>query len=169
MVGLERNEVRTARVLTWLLDRAGSHGFQNSILSAIWEEIPVDRQPFELGIPLMARRETIPMGDSRNRVDIEIPGHDFLLLIEVKIDAAEQPDQLQRYVTVAKAKAAARNISRYGVLYLTRAHQAMVPESCVHVSWLDVAKAIEKAASRRSSAATGTQLAKAFAAHVRAL
>lgn len=169
VVGLDRNEVRTARILTWLLDPRGSHGFRGTILSALWQEIPTERRPFSLGVPQRSRREIIPLGDAQNRVDIEIEGDDFLLIIEVKIDAVERLDQLNRYMEAAKKKAAARNLARHGLLYLTRAHAVLVPEGCVPVSWRDVARAIEIAASARPFGTIGTQLALAFAAHARAL
>jgi hypothetical protein len=169
VIGLDRNEVRTARVLTWLLDPHGSHGFKESILFELWQQIPFEKRPFEPEDPLRSRRETIPLGDAQNRVDIEIEGKDFLLIIEVKIDAGEQPDQLQRYIAAAKAKAAARNLKNYCVLYLTRNGGTAVPEGCVNISWVDVARAIEMAAAHRPATAMGTQLARAFAAHVRKL
>ncbi|MBY3211487.1 PD-(D/E)XK nuclease family protein [Rhizobium laguerreae] len=169
VVGLDRNEVRTARILTWLLDPRGSHGFRGAILSALWQQFPVEQRPFNLGLPLRSRREIIPLGDAQNRVDIEIEGDDFLLIIEVKIGAVEQPDQLNRYMEAAKKKAAARNLARHGVLYLTPARATTVPEGCRQVTWLDVARAIETAASGRPAGATGTQLALAFATHVREL
>lgn len=40
------------------------------------------------------RVETNPTGDNTNRVDVEINADNFFLLIEVKIDAYEQPEQI---------------------------------------------------------------------------
>lgn len=169
VIGLKRNEVHTARVLTWLLDPLGSHGYQDAILSALWQQIPVALQPFELGKAKKARRETVPLGDTQNRVDIEIEGDDFLLIIEVKIDAGDQPDQLTRYLHIAKTKAGARNLLRYGVLYLTRSRSVSDLKGCVPVTWLDIARAIETAASSRPLTSVGIQLGLSFANHIRAL
>lgn len=169
VIGLKRNEVNTARILTWLLDPSGSHGYQDAILSALWQQIPSALQPFELGTAKRTRRETVPLGDTQNRVDIEIEGDDFLLVIEVKIDAGDQPDQVSRYLHAAKTKAGARNLSRYGVLYLTCARNASDLKGCVPVTWLDVARAIETAASSRPLTSAGIQLGLSFANHIRAL
>lgn len=169
VVGLKRNEVQTARVLAWLLDPSGSHGYQDAILWALWQQIAAPLRPFHLGKAIRARREIVPLGDTQNRVDIEIEGDDFLLIIEVKIDARDQPDQLNRHLNAAKAKAGARKLSRYGVLYLTPGRNLPDLHGCVPITWLDVARAIEAAASSRPVTSVGTHLGLAFADHIRAL
>lgn len=52
--------------------------------------------------------ETNPTGDCTNRVDIEIDADNFLLFIEVKIDANEQPEQIARYCKDAKQRSMSR-------------------------------------------------------------
>jgi hypothetical protein len=48
------------------------------------------------------RVETNPTGDNTNRVDVEINADNFFLLIEVKIDAYEQPNKLPDTVLMPK-------------------------------------------------------------------
>ncbi|MCZ4093541.1 PD-(D/E)XK nuclease family protein [Sinorhizobium psoraleae] len=169
VVGLERNEVRTARVLTWLLDPRGSHGARATYFKTLWQNIPEQRRPFELGTVLRATRETVPIGDGQNRVDIEVEGDDFIVIIEVKIDAVEGLNQLSRYVSVAKAKATVRGKSKFAVLFLTPGRPLTLPQHCVHVSWLDISRAIKQTLKANPSESMGAHLASSFADHIRSL
>lgn len=169
VIGLERNEVRTARVLTWLLDPRGSHGALAAYFESLWRHIPDQLRPFELGTVLRATRETVPIGDGENRVDIEVEGDDFIVFIEVKIDAADRPDQLSRYASVAKTKASVRGKPNFAVLFLTPGRLPCLPEHCVHITWLDVARAIKQAKKANTAANVGAHLALSFADHIRSL
>lgn len=169
VVGLDRNEVRTARVLAWLLDPSGSHGFGGSVLDALWSHISPEIRPFALTTVQHVQREAVPLGNGENRVDIEILGADFLLIIEVKIDAAEQPNQLQRYAEIARSKAQFRQLRNHCVLYLTCRRRPQADSHAISITWADVAKAIQRASHGRPQTAPGTQLALAFAAHIRNL
>jgi hypothetical protein len=104
VAGLARKEVRTAAVLAWLLDPQGSHGQDDLFLQRLWKEVSAAsecRLGFELEAPQRSRTEINPMGDLNNRVDIELEGRDFLVFIEVKIDAGLRQDQLQNYIELA--------------------------------------------------------------------
>jgi hypothetical protein len=119
IAGLRRNEVRNSAVLAWLLDPAGSHGFGSRPLVALlhyisrWRDLPF---PLSAGKYCRVEVETHPTGDETNRVDIAIDAQKFFLLIEVKIDAAEQENQLARYCEEAKVRAAGREKA---VVFLT--------------------------------------------------
>lgn len=169
VIGLERNEVRTARVLTWLLDPRGSHGALAAYFECLWQRIPDQLRPFELGTVLRATRETVPIGDGQNRVDIEVEGDDFIVFIEVKIDATDGPNQLSRYASVAKIKASVRGKPNFAVLFLTPGRISLLPEHCVHITWLDVSRAIKQAQKANPAANVGAHLAASFADHIRSL
>lgn len=174
IVGLKRNEVRTARVLTWLLDPRGSHGAGDAYLQSLWREIAAEQSlGFELNGPLRAITENNPLADTKNRVDIEVIGRTFLLFIEVKIDAAEGREQLSRYEDLARRKAA--NMSAIGapahwaVLYLTLGRPTLARPNFLSLSWRDVARAIRKVAYASDQNLFSTRLALTFANHVASL
>lgn len=170
IIGLGRNEVQTARVLTWLLDPRGSHGMGAGYLSAFWERIPEVQRPFALAGARKAMRETVPLGDSKNRIDIEVEGDDFVLFVEVKVDAIEQPEQIQRYHQLAEKKAKIRGRSRFAVIFLAPFVPERLPTNCFHLRWSDVSAAIRSA--HRNTGRTNQvaiALAVSFSQHVKRL
>lgn len=124
---LGRNEMRNSAVLAWLLDPHGNHGFGDlplkSLLSAI-RECGNNRIPENFTRYCRVNVEKYPTGDTTNRVDIELDADNFFMLIEVKIDAYEQKDQISRYIGEAKKRAGAHP---WAVVYLTP--QGRVPLS----------------------------------------
>ncbi|EKN4146358.1 TPA: PD-(D/E)XK nuclease family protein [Yersinia enterocolitica] len=119
VAGLERKEVQNTGVLAWLLDPCGSHGFGRlpmqtlleSIRNCCRDDIPKDFMRY-----CRVQVETNPTGDNTNRVDIEIDADNFFLLIEVKIDASEQKEQISRYCSDARQRAVRRP---WAVVFLT--------------------------------------------------
>lgn len=118
---LGQDEVRNCKVLAWLLNQQGSHGQGCDILAALLNHIKPIAKQFPTSVSATdkywTRLESCPMGESESRVDIEINGAEFLLFIEVKIGAQETSDQLDRYLSIAQAKAGKR---KFGVIYLTK-------------------------------------------------
>lgn len=119
IAGLQRKEVRNTAVLAWLLDPDGSHGFNRLPLHVLLQSI---RNLSRTDIPddfhryCQVQVETNPSGDNASRVDIEIDADNFFLLIEVKIDAYEQDNQIARYCQDAKQRAGQRP---WAVVFLT--------------------------------------------------
>lgn len=176
VVGLGRNEVQTARVLTWLLDPRGNHGAGDAYLQAVWREIDGEGLlGFALEEPSQSLRENYPMGDLSNRIDIELTGRNFLLFIEVKIGAPEGPAQLERYMTLAKAKAANMqrpdnsNVVNWAVLYLTLGRPTVPQSNFIHISWRDLARAVRKTARASDKADFVGRIADSFASHIERL
>ncbi len=124
---LGRNEMRNSAVLAWLLDPHGNHGFGDLPLKALLGAV---RECGKADFPGNFTRycrvnvEKYPTGDATNRVDIEIDADNFFMLIEVKIDAYEQKDQISRYIGEAKKRAGEYP---WAVVYLTP--QGRVPLS----------------------------------------
>ncbi|MDY4350628.1 PD-(D/E)XK nuclease family protein [Pectobacterium brasiliense] len=118
VAGLERKEVRNTAVLAWLLDPEGTHGFGRLPLQAFLQVIRHSRDdiPADYHRYCRVQVETNPTGDNTNRVDIEIDADNFFLLIEVKIDASEQQEQVARYCTDARVRATSRP---WAVVFLT--------------------------------------------------
>lgn len=132
--GLKRDEVRNTEVLRWLLDWRSDHGQGNQILAKflqIFEGDLVMQAPTKY----QCYAETNPLGDQSNRVDIEIYASDFLLLIEVKIDAIEAKDQLKRYYQDALIKS--KNLQKnWAVVYLTKNGALQTSEETIKTALL---------------------------------
>lgn len=116
-LGLERNEVRVVSLLAWLLDPKASHGLGYSPLQAVLTHLGHGLAPSEQG-RCQVRTETYIHGSRSDRVDIEIEGEHFYWVIEAKIDAPDQDNQIARYCHQAQTKAQQHGL-RWGVLYLT--------------------------------------------------
>ncbi len=148
IAGLKRNEVRHSSVLAWLLNPKGSHGFDAIPLNALLALSRTSKKEF---FPASFMRycrvqvETNPVGDSKNRVDVEIDADNFFLLIEVKIGAFEQDKQIERYCSDAEKKAGGRP---WGVVFLTpNGRQSVSSGSNNHhiscLSWRHLAREME--------------------------
>ena len=139
--GLKEDERRNSEVLKWLLDRYGDHGQGAAILERLvglanrYRMSDVDvRDCHYRTIP-----ESTILGDKDRRVDIEIESTSFLIIIEVKVNAAEHGSQLESYVELARTKAAGRP---WLVIFLTK--NGILPKDdklhsdIVPMSWRDI-------------------------------
>lgn len=170
---LRRNEVRNASVLRWFLDPAGGHGCGDALLSHVLGRVRAeqnDRFPARPSARCIVAVEECPDGDSACRVDIQIDDAAFFLIVEVKIDAAEQPDQLERYCKIAAARAGSTR--PWAVIFLTTDGRTPVSAGnhigkVLSVSWRDLAAALRRAALGRPH--IPRFLATSFAAHVTSL
>ncbi|WP_313130931.1 PDDEXK-like family protein [Pseudescherichia vulneris] len=169
---LGRNEVRNSAVLAWLLDPHGNHGFGDLPLKALLgavRECGNNRIPENFTRYCRVNVEKSPTGDATNRVDIEIDADNFFMLIEVKIDAYEQKDQISRYIGEAKKRAGEQP---WAVIYLTP--QGRVPLSAGGeadvpcLSWRRLASVLTQAlepSRQQIFAAADASPARQMAAH----
>lgn len=108
---LHRNEVKNASVLAWFLDPKGGHGCSDLLLV---ELLKLVANQLPSGFPdrpsrhCVISREECPDGFNASRVDIQIDDRAFFIIVEVKIDAQEQPEQLERYCRIALERACGR-------------------------------------------------------------
>jgi len=118
IAGLNRNEVRNTAVLAWLLDPHGDHGLGDLLLNALLKLI--HRSYAYIPESCMGRvsvlTEVSPEDDRCNRVDIEIDSTQFYILIEVKINASEGNEHIDRYEKSAQKMAGSRP---WIILFLT--------------------------------------------------
>ncbi|SUU23951.1 Uncharacterised protein [Acinetobacter haemolyticus] len=107
------------------------------------------------------------MGNQDNRIDIEIDAPDFLLFIEIKINAGEGEKQLQRYFEIAQAKAWRKD---WLIVYLTKdgklPKQYQDSDRYRGVSWLEVSKILNQYANGKDDN-RGAWLVRQFADHVK--
>lgn len=105
IIQLKRSEVRIVKILAWLLDPQGSHGLGYTLQNALLKKIGENFSKLT-DTPCRVIPESTLNGDIGDRVDIEIVAQRFYLLIEAKIDAIDQENQLTRYCRQAKKRSA---------------------------------------------------------------
>ena len=173
VAGLGRDEMRNSQVLAWLLNPMGSHGFGDALLHRFLKHLSLNNFPDSPGHYCRVSTEKCPDSDSRDRVDIEIDAANFYWLIEVKIDAIEQEEQLNRYGKIAQQMAGKRP---WAIIYLTPGKRAATTggkysDHIFPMSWKEVARLIDKAIPQRNSDANTCyavqHAAKSFVKHVR--
>ena len=170
MAGLKRNEVRTAAVLASLWDAGVCPQTAAPFLHAFLARLPGGGSfptYTELEAGYVVRTEDCPLGNAGSRVDLSIEGRDFLLLIEVKIDAGEGLDQVARYDRLLRAKADLLG-KRPSLVFL--GPRRPVTGTAIHASWLDVSAAARVVIQGRKRAERTfvDHLLEHFASHVAA-
>lgn len=162
VAGVGHNEMRNSAILSWLLDCRESHGqgalFMQYFIDFLHENNTELSEKARNNFPksedandinYWTRVESLPFGENESRVDIEVGGS-FVLIVEVKVNSAENGDQLSRYMKVAESKAGNR---KWGVVYLTKNGSDPADESLRNavfcLSWGQVASIIEKVASEK--------------------
>lgn len=165
--GLKQDEVRNTAALAWWLDCNGSHALGNELLTCLIEALTE-----QVNLPTLNEcknyrviAEALPLGDIEDRIDIEIQGNDFLIFIEVKINAAEGPEQLQRYHDLLKKKADLYNLKKRALIYLTRYESPKTNVECLCLSWRQLALALERRKLPESVNHT-QQLLRQFCQHI---
>lgn len=170
IAGLGHDEVRNARVLSWLLDPQGSHGAGSRYLDALWNRIDGHAKlGFHLSDVERVTRENYPIGNGESRIDIEITGKDFLLFIEVKIYAGESKQgQVQIYQALARQKAASLGRRHAAVLYLSET-EPQGAEDVLRCRWRDIAHVVRtelRALDEEDRNSFSSRLALHFANHI---
>ena len=167
VAGIKRNELRNAAILAWLIDPRGSHGYGSDILSRLLstaaEQVPCwPLHDADLSY-VTVHTEERPLGSDRDRVDIAIDGPDFVLFMEVKIDAIEGRLQLRRYIESAKEKARALRKKHALVIYLSPRPPIDLPFGVVLLTWRHISRILSGVSSRGIN---GT-LVHHYARHIR--
>ena len=148
--GLKRKEVPNSAVLAWWLDPLASHGLGSRVMEAFLDALGQERAAiFKAGlrddsgnINYRVLVESLPLGEQDNRIDIEVEGPNILLFIEVKIDASEGKQQLERYQSLLENKrqlSAQSEALASGIVYLTVKPRTLADESVLPVLWSDLA------------------------------
>lgn len=168
IAGIGHDEVRNSRVLAWLLDPVGSHGFGDAFIRALWQRIRgFELAGFEIENLRSVTRENYPIASSEHRVDIEIGGADFVVFIEVKVYAGEsKASQVAQYLALARQKASNLHRSNCAVIFLSEMAPSAI-EGIVPCRWRDVAASIKSAIYSKDRTSITAQLAAQFATHIK--
>jgi len=137
IMGMERSEVKThSAMIAELLNPRGLHGQEGIFLRRFLEDIKecrvlssigkenekiggwLSRNAKAVGTAVVVAEKSYPNVEGfgkDNRVDIVIEFENLVILIENKVDAIDQPEQLKRYSGVGKDSG-----KDYCLLYLTK-------------------------------------------------
>lgn len=141
--GLKRDEVRNTAVLAWWLDCQGSHGLGSQLLTRIMTDFTTNFDTLSIeNKPYRTRPESLPLGELENRIDIEISSNSALIFWEIKIDAKEGEEQLNRYHYLLNIKA--NDKQEKCLIYLTpesgkKRHET---SSTYGITWSQLAKSL---------------------------
>jgi len=147
-VGLGYNELRHCAFLAWLLDPTGDHGQQDLFLRSFLTHIPGLKHLIQF---LGSKRISVFREDSygeKGRVDIYIKSDQFLILIEAKLNANEQHDQLNRSRAILNADTAAMGIDHMNALSIFLTLDGRMPitgEADICLSWKDIVTSLKVA------------------------
>ena len=120
VLGVESKETRHSSFLAELLNPCGSHGQRDRFLRMFMQQVPVLRDfPFDTRNATVVTEEVIPQTEENQRdtgrMDIVIHSGNDAIIIENKIYAQDQEEQLLRYYHYAQREVKGRFI----ILYLT--------------------------------------------------
>ena len=166
--GLKHDEVRNSKVLQWFLNPNGNHGQSDALLKQFITLLPIEFQNLDTQSSRVIA-ESCPLGEGTERVDIEVDAQHFLLFIEIKINAYEGQEQLNRYLNIAQRKAQNRP---WLVVYLTNQPQLPVmhrnKQNLIAISWQQVAKAFLQYSKQAETHNRSAWLVQQFAEHIQA-
>jgi len=163
IAGLKKDELRISRVLAWYLDPKAGHGLGAGFIERFLSLSEMHASFSSVRVLC----ENYPDGMTGNRVDILIDSPQFLMIVEVKIGAGEQPDQIDRYCRIAASRA---GVGRpWKVVYLTLdgrnpASGSSDADQVFCMSWSEVAGILRIAAEQSSD--ISHFLANNFADHI---
>lgn len=137
VLGVEADERRICRLLYDLLLPSGSHGMGNLMLKLFFRDVlsSVDIHDYELDSADVSREYVTHNG---RKIDLVIRTKDRFLPIEVKIFAADLPNQCRDYYQEAKARrkyAKLVYLSRFGNMPAHESIADMNPEDILCVSF----------------------------------
>jgi hypothetical protein len=115
--GVTRKEVRMCGILAALLNPQGAHYLGSRYLKLFWETVIGPKIGCRVELDYNKSQVITEASTNAGRLDIVITDGKVYLPIEVKIDAGEQPEQIARYATVARARNNGKNIP---IFYLTK-------------------------------------------------
>ena len=170
---LQRDELRHAAILRWLLDERGSHSYGSRFLSAWLKYLSASNSIAGVVTTAVQGRyfastETYPLGNDESRIDIEIEGQTFLVFVEVKVDAPEGREQVRKYLSLATAKAVGRP---FLVIFLSTSKDRTLSAESPNVlsaSWKELALVLQDVvrAMAQGSPRLSDELIVQFARHI---
>ena len=174
VAGLKRWEVRNAAVLRALFDPRLCGDQAIEFLDAFLDRL---RKRGILGLPVNTAlkcvppysiaTETWPLGNDDSRIDLAIEGAQFIIVIELKIDAREGTDQIEKYMNILRLRAnlTGKDLS---FIYLSPRAPVSLHKDVAHATWADIVAAARRVVQvrRTSHRNFNTRLLEQFESHV---
>lgn len=168
VAGLRQVEVRNAGVLAafWDTQLCGDQGieFLHRFLSRIaTKETPLpSKKQLEQGY--IVRTEHCPLpGKQSERIDVTVEGQDFIIILEIKINADEGNNQFQRYTNTAESLQKIRGKKVYFIL-IERFERANF--TGFHATWSDISSAARDLISYQRNNSFHGLLLNNFVSHI---
>lgn len=111
----KEDEVKNCKILRWILDCNGSHGLGQRLANALFRKLEIDG--INLDKIYRCSTEVCPLGNQENRVDIVLTSDEFVIYVEVKINANEGEEQISRYVKSISTQGMGK---KQAVIFLTK-------------------------------------------------
>lgn len=151
VMGMEQVEIRHSKILGWLLDPKGNHGLGDDFLTSFLAEAM--RGETIQGLRSLDISSSSLVNASTkiewNRIDIfvECPDQQWAFIIENKIRAKQQKDQLTRYRNLVKER-----FPEYSVLgiFLTVEDEAPNDQGYCHIRFPSVVAILQNLLDQRS-------------------
>lgn len=141
-LNIGRDELKHCSMLSWFLNPAENHSQYQLFMELFLKELKLNNflEYIQRGYFSVTTEDSY---SKYGRVDISIFNKDFFIIIEAKIDAIEQKNQLFRYSSIIEAKSNQLNIprSRCKIIYLTlNGKKPKSGSSDINISWVDISK-----------------------------
>ncbi len=140
-IDIGRSELKHCSFLTWLLDPWANHYQKKIFLKCFFEYLQLNSfMPLLNNDNIRVSKEDL-IADL-GRTDIKILSKDFIVIIEAKIDAGEQDNQIDRYREIMEINRASLGISHEfcKIIFLTSEGRSPVSgEAQINISWRDIA------------------------------
>ena len=175
VAGIGNDELRNSDILAWLLDCRGTHGqgaaFLRQLFSCLpgWKERAVAAD-YRTRIESSYDENEPGASKKRSRVDIELDGPSFFLLLEIKVRSGETDNQLERYFRIGEAHKGKRP---WALIFVTpdgRSPADAALHGQVHcLSWRTLGRAFALHAAIMPPDSHGTIAIQQFCAHMACL
>lgn len=141
---LGENELKHCSVLSWFLNPRANHCQGQLFLDIFLKEFGMNdlAEYIKGGYFSVSTEDTY---SENGRVDITISSSQFWIIVEAKISANEQSDQISRYQDILEKKSQALGIpmSRCKLIFLTRdGRNPLSGESDFSISWKDISRVL---------------------------
>lgn len=135
ILGVNHYENTHSAIITEFLNPKGSHGLKHGLLELFIKSIFKDENTFEFDFVNASVKPEAPTKDGRIDILIEDNKQNKAIIIENKIYAADQKEQLIRYNDFALDK---YKVSNYKILYLTLTGTKASFQSSEGVNYIEV-------------------------------
>lgn len=169
LAGLGRHEVRNVAVLAGLWNPVMAGDAGRAFLLKFLERLPKGDANVpnaqDLNRRFVVRTEHCVTGELATRMDLTIEGHDFLIILEAKIDARLRDMQLEDYMKSLERWQCARGKKRT-MLVLLAPFAPPAGSPALVARWSDVSAAARASLPSRKNRGITHHLIDAFARHV---